>query len=286
MKTIDTLVDDIYTMLENNGGKDVPDEVFEEFGKNVARVVADSIRYTREPRISMSNFATPDRKMWYAMNKPELAETLRGPTRIKFLLGHMAEQLVILLTEMAGHTVEGKQDVMHITEDFYGSRDCVIDGSLVDVKSASSFGFNKFKYNNLDEVDPFGYLDQLTLYHVASRDDPLVKDKTTAHFLAVNKENGELALSPVLMSTRDSLKDEYIQVFKSKTAMTTNYRMPTRCYEAVHDGKSGNMKLDTECSYCPFKKACWPGLRTFLYSGKPRFLTHVAREPDVTELID
>ena len=49
--------------------------------------------------------------------------------------------------------------------------------------------------------------------------------------------------------------------------------------EPEPDGKSGNTKLCTQCSYCDFKKICWPHMRTFIYKGGPRYLINVAREP-------
>jgi hypothetical protein len=64
---------------------------------------------------------------------------------------------------------------------------------------------------------------------------------------------------------------------------------PTRCYAAVPEGKSGNLKLGVACSYCPFKDECWKdsnggkGLRKFFYSRGPVWLTNVAREPKVNE---
>jgi hypothetical protein len=45
------------------------------------------------------------------------------------------------------------------------------------------------------------------------------------------------------------------------------------------EGQSGNRKLSTNCSYCDYKKECWPGLRTFIYSKGPVYLTKVEREP-------
>ena len=59
---------------------------------------------------------------------------------------------------------------------------------------------------------------------------------------------------------------------------------PEKCYEPKPDGKSGNMKLDIGCSYCAYKKACWPELRAFAYSTGPRFLTEVFNEPKVQEI--
>jgi hypothetical protein len=43
-----------------------------------------------------------------------------------------------------------------------GHQDAIIDGVLVDCKSASGVGFDKFKYNKLAEDDPFGYVAQLS----------------------------------------------------------------------------------------------------------------------------
>ena len=59
---------------------------------------------------------------------------------------------------------------------------------------------------------------------------------------------------------------------------------PEVCYEAVPEGKSGNMKLAVGCSYCAYKKTCWPNLRAFLYSTGPRYLTEVKNEPKVQEI--
>ena len=56
---------------------------------------------------------------------------------------------------------------------------------------------------------------------------------------------------------------------------------PNRAFSDVPDGKSGNMKLGTQCSYCEFKKVCWPDLKTYIYSSGPRYLTKVVREPKV-----
>lgn len=57
----------------------------------------------------------------------------------------------------------------------------------------------------------------------------------------------------------------------------------------MEDGAYGNRKLGVECSYCPFKVDCWQdvndgsGLRKFIYSSGPRWLTVVKKEPNVME---
>ena len=59
---------------------------------------------------------------------------------------------------------------------------------------------------------------------------------------------------------------------------------PEHCVPLVPEGTSGNMKLDIKCSYCPYKKACYPDMRTFLYSRGPVHLAVVKKEPKVQEI--
>lgn len=59
---------------------------------------------------------------------------------------------------------------------------------------------------------------------------------------------------------------------------------PERAFQPEPDGKSGNMKLGLQCSYCNMKHACYPNLRTFIYSNGPRYLTTVVKTPDVPEV--
>ena len=66
--------------------------------------------------------------------------------------------------------------------------------------------------------------------------------------------------------------------------------MPDKCYADIPDGKSGNRKLAIGCVYCSHKQICWSdsnqgkGLRVFKYSKGNRFLTNIAKEPDVEEV--
>ena len=65
---------------------------------------------------------------------------------------------------------------------------------------------------------------------------------------------------------------------------------PVKCYSDVADGMSGNRKLAIGCVYCSHKRKCWEdanggqGLRVFKYANHNRFLTQVARTPDVQEI--
>ena len=48
---------------------------------------------------------------------------------------------------------------------------------------------------------------------------------------------------------------------------------------------SPNTKLSLQCSYCEYKKICWPEMRTFLYSYGPEFLIDVKNKPKVKEVL-
>lgn len=280
MKTIETLVDDIKEVLDN--GKEVPDELADAFGKGMAELVKRrfSPRGARPGTLRMSNMGKPDRQLWYEVNKPEAAEKLLPATIMKFFIGDIIEEAVLFLAKLSGHDVQGEQDTMKLGG-IVGHRDAVIDGVTVDVKSASPYSFEKFKKGLKASEDPFGYTMQIQSYVLAGEDDPVVADKSRGAFLVNQKVSGDLHLD-IHPKTMIPILD----IYEHKKKVVTLPEVPDRCFEPEPQGKSGNLKLGINCSYCPFKKECWPGLRTFLYANGPVFLTHVEREPDVYEVID
>jgi hypothetical protein len=234
-----------------------------------------------KPTLRLSNIGTPcQRKLWYTINLPDQAEPLTPAARFKFLFGDILEELLLFLAKEAGHTVEGQQDELEING-IKGHRDAIIDGRLVDTKSASTYSFKKFASNGLREDDPFGYIDQVGAYLEASLGEERLTDKDVASFLVVDKTLGNICLDTYPKSDIN---------YQSKVAalkeMVAAPEPPPRHYTPVPEGKSGNMKLCTACSYCNFKKTCWPELRTFLYSTGPMFLIDVVKEPKVLELND
>src|SRR5579872_7121569 len=179
--------------------------------------------------------------------------------------------------EGRGHDVTGEQDEISV-DGILGHRDCVIDGAVVDVKSAASRSFLKFRDKTIASDDPFGYLDQVDGYVLGSRDDPLVLIKDRGYLLAVDKTLGHLALYEHKL--RDSITDR----IKSYKEIVLRPDPPQCSCGTIADGKSGNIKLDTRASYSSFKYCCNPDLRTFHYSTGPVYLTKVVRRPDVTEV--
>jgi hypothetical protein len=274
-KQLDTLVQDIYALFTEPHEFDEGN--VEEFGKRLATHISNRIKDEKSgDTLRMSNLGTPcDRKLWYTVNKPEAAEPLPPEVRFKFLYGDIVEELVLFLAKEAGHSVDGTQDTLDIGG-VKGHRDAVVDGVVVDVKSASTYSFKKFDSHLTAEDDAFGYLDQLGAYLYASKDDPKVIHKDRAAFIAVDKTLGHICVD-----VQPNTYKDYDKLVEEKKALVKLQVPPPRAFTDEPDGKSGNRKLCTECSYCSFKQTCWPNLQTFFYSNGPRFLTVVSREPNV-----
>jgi len=279
-KSIDTLVEDIYSLIENP--KEFNEDNVKKFGETLAKLLANRLTEERgRPTLRLSNIGTKcSRKLWYLINKPETAEKLRPEVRFKFLYGDILEALVLFLAEEAGHTVCGQQDTIEIAG-VKGHRDAILDGRNVDVKSASTYSFKKFKTNGLREDDPFGYLDQIGAYSYGSREDPDLVEQDVQSFIAIDKQHGH-----IVVDTYPVTDVNYEELIEEKKALVQLPEPPKRHFSPQPEGKSGNEKLGTQCSYCEFKKECFPNLRTFLYSNGPVYLTKVVKEPKVTELLD
>jgi len=287
-KTLDTLVEDIYKIMET---KEIPDYVdaeseIEKFGEGIKALMTqqfidkDYFNANNKKTIRMSNIGRADRVLWHTVNGTE-KEAYTPNTYIKFMYGHVIEEMLLFLTRLSGHTVTDEQKQAEVAG-VRGSMDCKIDGVVIDVKSASPFGFKKFKDGTLAMDDPFGYVDQIKGYAYS-------EGETKYGWLAMDKQNGHLAVlvydeedtaAPVYKYISHSIVDriEHVKKFVELP------EMPSLCAKPVPDGKSGNEKLPPLCSYCDFKQGCYPDLRVFAYSYGPKFLTKVINEPRVQEV--
>ena len=280
-KHISTLVKDIEDVVSRKGGWDA---TVSEYFRNTSSEAMDRRFSTPEERKStlrMSNIGTPcKRKLWYYLNTESKETTLPASTLLKFAYGDLIENLLLSLAKAAGHTVEGEQDEI-VVDGIVGHRDAVIDGVTIDVKSASSPSFKKFEKNELRVDDPFGYIQQLTGYVYGAKDDPKVTDKTGGAFLVMDKTLGHICLDYYDLTPELHLFPSRLVATKMMATMKTE---PHREFDPVPDGKSGNMKLPAACSYCDYRKECWKGLRTFIYSSGPVYLTKVVNLPKVPEV--
>ncbi len=279
IKNIHTLIKDIYNVIESKDGW-FTEAVAEGFTRQLGPSLIQSAgRADEVPRLRLSQMG--DRcpsALWHSIHSSGLQESLPASARIKYTYGHVIEALVIAMAKAAGHEVTGEQDAVYV-DGIRGSRDCVIDGCVVDVKSASSMAYQKFKTGSIKMDDPFGYLAQLDGYVVGSLDDPIVRVKDRGYLLAVDKTLGHMCLYEHRI--RPEFIRERIRAYKDIVSLDT----PPGCTcEVVADGKSGNIKLGMRASYSPQKHLCFPNLRTFLYAAGPVYLTKVVRKPDVVEV--
>lgn len=277
---LDTLVRDIYNLME---GKTIPEgvnleEECERFGQKMATALLDSFtEYDGRGRLRLSAIGKHDRQIYNSYNGVA-SQPIRGSTYIKFLYGHLVEAMLVALTRISGHEVTDEQKQLEVGG-VKGHMDCRIDGVVVDVKSCSSYGFKKFRNHKLHEDDPFGYIGQLKAYAHAEGESEYA-------WLAMDKANGSLCV--LRYDERDTTTDYYDSInwdvgerIEAIKKLIGGSAPPQICYEPIEDGKSGNMKLDTGCTYCDFRYSCWPNVQVYHYSSGPRYLTTVVREPNV-----
>lgn len=287
MKTTDTLVKDIYKLMQNkltDSEVDAEAEIdkFGEACKDLMRKEFLNGKRSDSRKLRMSNIGKTDRYLWNHYNNVGPTEKMQSHTLVKFMYGHLIEEMLLLFVRLAGHTVTHEQAYAEV-QGIKGSMDCKIDGVVTDVKSASTYGFKKFKDGSLAFDDPFGYIDQIKGYARSEGETKvgwLAMDKANGHltFLKYDLEDEEAPVYPVL---KKDIEERIIHIKE----MVNQEEPPELCYETVPDGKSGNMKLAMGCSYCHFKHACYPNLRAFAYSYGPRYLTEVVNEPKVQEIL-
>lgn len=278
MAELKNLPEDIYALFDPKNDHEVCEDNVEWAGTEFKELLRTRLRERQGNNpMRMSGIGMPDRKFWYSAKHADTAEPMSGKTYFKFLYGDVIELLILFLAKESGHTVERTQEEVEV-DGVKGHIDAVLDGVVIDVKSAAPYSFQKFKKNSILEDDPFGYVQQLSSY--AS----ILTPKEDAAWVAFDKVGGDICITPLSASIIEGFKPAE-RIAHLRQIIESN-EPPERCYEDEADGASGNRKLGTGCSYCAYKKECWPGLRTFLYSGKPRFLTVVAREPNVLEVKD
>jgi hypothetical protein len=245
MKTIDTLVEDIYSLFSldpiDMDEKEV-DKHIDTFGE-MLKVHIKEFMYEK-PRsygnLRLSQIGKPDRQLWYDVNTKRDAVPLTASTRIKFLYGYILEELLLLCASISGHKVEDQQKEVEV-EGVKGHQDSMIDGVLVDCKSASSSSFKS--------------TGEICLSKVHSME--MINAKERVKHLKQ-------------MVERDSIPDRcYSPVPDGKSG---NLKLPFGC---VYCGHKRECWSDVNQG---------KGIRVFQYAKGKRYLVQVGKEPDVQEV--
>ena len=135
-----------------------------------------------------------------------------------------------------------------------GSYDIVINNAVDDIKSASDWSYrNKFEsFGTLASGDGFGYIGQLAGYARAS-------GKDVGGWWVVNKANGKFKYVPATGIDVEKEKDKIKQTVK-----IVEENKFERCFEpeveTFRKVETGNKVLNKHCTFCDFKKTCWPDL--------------------------
>jgi len=271
-KQLDTLVEDIYALFNPEVMHEPNEENLEYFATTLKEVLRTRLAMREDVRspLRFSALGRKDRQLWYDAHPDGNEEELTSKTFFKFLYGDVIEALLLFLAKEAGHSVEMEQAEVEV-DGVLGHIDAIVDGVVVDVKSASPFGYKKFEKGDVVGDDPFGYVAQLSGYA-----NVLTPGKEAA-WIAMDKVSGDICVSRLSSSIiKDHDPGERIAELKE---IIDAPEPPERCYEPVPDGKSGNLALSTPCSYCKHRTRCYPDTRVFLTGSGPKFLTKVVRLP-------
>jgi len=256
MKNINTVVQDVYNLMDSQECTGDLSKVADAVGKEVSEALVNALTPRENKKgLRMSGIGKCERSQWYNQHDYE-QEPISGQVYLTFLQGHILEAVLLGLVELSGHEVTGKQD-KHTIHDINGSQDCEIDGELVDVKTASNWSFtNKFKDDGINE-DSFGYIKQLSAYGKG-------EDRDTGYFLAFNKNNSTLKMCEQKL---EKDVDTYIADLKGKMELS---EPPMRLADATkvekHRAGGQSIKLNMTCAFCGHKKHCFPDL-TIKQSG-------------------
>ena len=279
MAELDTLIEDINKVLVE-GVDTIPKEVLETFNKACGGLLFRFLKKSRikKPSLRMSNIGKPDRQLWFELHSDGAEERAREPNMyLKFLIGDIAELVLLALAQLAGHKVESLQEEVQI-EGVTGHMDAVIDDVVTDVKSASGYSFEtKFNKGGLKNHDSDGYIDQVSGYNNA-----LKKDNGAA-FLAYNKESAETCL---LRIPQEDIRDTKTRIRHLRDLLEKDTPPEDKCYKPFVN-KKGSLELTRRGAWCPFKFKCWEGLKAYRYATGDIFIVEQRdgeyKAPDVTQ---
>lgn len=252
------------------GEASLPPSVIEQFASDCKEVLEKQFDRNPEWRIRMSGLGHP--LCQQVMGRDGYKEEMTYNAILRFLIGDLVECAVVAILKGAGvNIVEAhtkcEVQVSDQHEPVQGTLDLIIedevDGKKVwDVKSASPFSFSqKFGkgYYAIKEDDPFGYIMQGHLY-AESVGLPF------GGWIVVDKSSGEIAFveAPNNQSEDRAQCLELAKQNVEKLNSDFSFKKPPISPEAeMHsvNGErvpTGNTLLNRQCSFCGYKKICWP----------------------------
>ena len=221
-------------------------------------------------RLRMSNIGRPKCQLWFEKNRPEEKAPMPEQFMLNMMLGDIVEAVFKGVLRTAG--VEF-QDNEYVSLDLGGGRrpikgeyDLVMAGRVDDIKSASDYSY-KSKFIDLETLqadDPFGYVAQLVGYATAA-------GKKVGGWWVVNKNNGHHKYVSAKNVDVDAVLDKIRETYDYLENDEPFERMFTDEPETYYKKETGNRVICKQCSFCSFKKSCWPNYQNTeskTYQGK------------------
>ncbi len=249
------------------------DNFFRAANKTLTRQLSPE-RKNKEFRLYMSNLGRAGcvlqaEKLGYKKEPSPYSNRFRN------LYGDLTEAAAIAIMREAGVNILEEQKWVQLQiagEEIRGGLDLIIDEGdgpkIYDVKSASSYMFQKYSESNLGSLqrdgDLFGYVTQIYLY-----------SKATGHpvggLIVINKESGEWCVveppqdeSEVRLRALSKAVENVLRI-KNETEFTRDFEEEPEVYRKK---PTGNMVLSFPCQMCDFKGHCWPD-----YQLKPQVVS-------------
>lgn len=263
-KVIELMVNSFLTRY-NRGEEDIPPPLIKEFSAGIEKNFLTNMARSKHDKFTlrMSSLGKP-----LCQIQMEKAGAPRHPVDeplapVRFATGDMLEHWLIMILKAAGVPVEAVDINTKLElagQTINGTADIIIDGILYDIKSASSYGFNKFSerggFLDVLENDTFGYVTQGYLYSKAI-------GKPFGGWIVINKNDGAIAVCETPQEdtkyARDAVKkgeDAVIAIMESSEFK--------RCFEDEEETfrkkPTGNRVLPFVCSWCDYKHSCWKDL--------------------------
>ena len=251
----------IHQYLQNasKGDTAMSSETIEQVASDIKDALNRQFNSKRDTdfKFRMSNIGRPSCQLWYEKNKPETAIPRPTTFVMNMMIGDIVEAVFKAILRSAKVDFEDSDTVsldIDKNNTISGTYDLVMNDAVDDIKSASDWSY-KYKFDSYESLysgDSFGYVGQLAGYAKAS-------DKKAGGWWVVNKANGQFKYVPASGIDIDKEIDKVEQTVKTLDANKFE-----RCFEAEDEtfrGKfTGNKVLCKTCSFCSYRKDCWPNL--------------------------
>ena len=248
------IIDKINSYL-TGAGVDISDELFAEVSNRAGWRFADQFgkRKERNGGLYLSSVGKCPRQQAYNVLGFETnGKEIDSRARMVFFQGDMAELAVAYLAKLAGVSIEsiGDNQATVNLDGVQGHPDGVLDAEdgtkyLVEIKSMSSYGFEKFEKGDIDD----SYLGQVNAYMEALGLDWCV-------MVALNKDSG--VLGEKIIHKDGAIVNRCRKNIKT-VRQATKETLPERPYAPDEKGN-----LPWQCLYCAYWGHCWPNAQKVL----------------------